>query len=518
MRCYPFIYISSSEWDARNRDYYIDARDKKELIWSEPFFDIGGGGWVITCSMPLYDKNGDFFGVQCIDITLDTIVKNIIGVELYDTGYAFLINEKGNIIALPDRAEKDLFITYEGKVPTQEEIEKAKTTLTFSLLEHPNEEFVGLIKKAIEGETIMEKIKFDKEKYLTFVPIESTGWAVGIVAPVGEVLAPVRNAIIIALIVAIVGALGASLFAGKRFAQPLVKLSETSEKIARGDLLARVSIKSSIKEFSEVSNDINRMVDGLQSNIEELKQALDSYSKVLNEVALGNLSARVNTTQLKGAYSLLGETLNSIVSILEYDTEELKKKDTELSQTVSLCSGVLDKVTQQGDLSTRVNVSKLKGKYKQLGSDINLMADSLQNKINELKQTKGEIEESRVFLQQIMTNIPDILVVTDNEGHWLQVSPSFEELTGFKIKEVLGKKTTEQPVYKDLPEGIELNKQMWERVYKGEVVKGIEIPWRTKRGKKIILSASERTLKDSKGKDMGRVFVARDITRSRKHE
>jgi PAS domain-containing protein len=59
---------------------------------------------------------------------------------------------------------------------------------------------------------------------------------------------------------------------------------------------------------------------------------------------------------------------------------------------------------------------------------------------------------------------------------------------------------------------------MWERVYKGEVVKGIEIPWRTKRGKKIILSASERTLKDSKGKDMGRVFVARDITRSRKHE
>jgi hypothetical protein len=30
----------------------------------------------------------------------------------------------------------------------------------------------------------------------------------------------------------------------------------------------------------------------------------------------------------------------------------------------------------------------------------------------------------------------------------------------------LGKKTLKQPVYVDLPEGIKLNKQMWERVYK----------------------------------------------------
>jgi hypothetical protein len=45
----------------------------------------------------------------------------------------------------------------------------------------------------------------------------------------------------------------------------------------------------------------------------------------LSEVALGDLSARVDTGKLKEEYKLLGETLNSIVTILEYDTEELKK-------------------------------------------------------------------------------------------------------------------------------------------------------------------------------------------------
>jgi PAS domain S-box-containing protein len=378
---------------------------------------------------------------------------------------------------------------------------------------------VGLVEKAIEGETIEEaKIKFEKEKYLTFVPIESTGWVVGVVAPVGEVLAPVRIIILISLIVAVVVASGASLFTGKRIAQPLIKLSKTSNEIAKGDLSARVSTKTPIKEFTEVSGDINQMVDSLQSNIEELRQALGSYSKVLNEVALGRLTARVDTEELKEEYKLLGETLNSIVSILEFDTKELKKKEAELSEALTLYGYTLEKIVDEGDLSVRIDTDKLVGKHKLIGTDINLIISGLQTKIEESRKRGDELKESRVFLQQILTNIPDILVVTDNEGRWLQASPSFEGLTGFKIKEVLGKKTTEQPVYKDLPEGIELNKQMWERVYKGEVVTNLEIPWRTKKGKKIILSASERALQDSKGKNIGRVFVAREITQSHKRK
>jgi PAS domain S-box-containing protein len=468
--------------------------------------------------MPLYDKNNDFFGVQCIDITLDTIVKNIVGVKLYETGYAFLINEKGNIIALPDRAEKDLFITYEGRVPTQEEIEKAKTTLTFSLLEHPNEEFVELVAEAIEGKTLIEKTRFDKEKYLAFIPIKSTGWTVGVVVPVGEVLAPVRIAVAIAIGVAVGSALIASLVAGKRIAQPIARLLEVSERITKGDLSARVETKTPIEEFREVGKDINLMVDNLQTNIEELRKAIGSYNKVLNEVALGKISTRVDTEQLKGEYKLLGDTLNSIISILEHDTKELKKNEVELSEASTLYGYTLEKIVDEGDLSVRIDTDRLAGKHKLIGTDMNLLISALQAKIEESGKHEKELEESRSFSQQILTNIPDILVVTDNEGHWLQVSQSFEELTGYKIKEVLGKKTVEQPVYKGLPEGIELHKQMWERVYKGEVVKGLEIPWRTKEGKKILLSASERTLKNSKGKDIGRVFIGRDITQSHKHK
>jgi PAS domain S-box-containing protein len=165
--------------------------------------------------------------------------------------------------------------------------------------------------------------------------------------------------------------------------------AEVTEKIVKkGDLFARVDINRLKGRHKIIGTNINQMIDSLQSNIEELRQALGSYSKVLNEVALGRLTARVNTERLKGKYKLLGEVLNSTISILEYDTTELKRSEAELNNTLSLCGDVLDKVTQKGDLSARINLDKLAGKYKIIGEAINYMVTSLQKMSEEVKKHK----------------------------------------------------------------------------------------------------------------------------------
>jgi len=283
-----------------------------------------------------------------------------------------------------------------------------------------------------------------------------------------EFLLPTQELGIIAIIFiafAIVGSVITSLFGSGVIAKPFTNLSEISSKIIQGDLSARIDISSSIEEFRSVGKSINLTVENLQDKIESIHRA-----------------------------------------------------EAELSSTLALCGDTLNKIVEKRDLHARVDTDKLAGKYKTIGTDINEMVANLQKNINELNKAKGKVEENRTFLQQILNNLPDILVVTDNEGHWIEVSPSFERLTSYTIKEILGKKTIEQPVYKGLPESIELNKQMWEKVYKGEVVQGLDIPWRTKNGKKIILSVSEKLLKDARGNSIGRVFVAKDITELRKHE
>jgi Cache domain. len=190
------------------------------VVWTDPYWDTAGLGWMMTCSMPLYDEKGEFFGVQCVDVTLDSIIENAVSVKLDETGYVFLINEKGNVIALPERARKDLNLEYKEVITPEEQVEVTNTTvLTFSLLDHPNKEFSTLIKKVIDGENVTETVKFDEKKYLTLFPIEITGWAVGVVVPVKETLAPIRNAVIVAIVLAVGICLAISAILSRRIAK-----------------------------------------------------------------------------------------------------------------------------------------------------------------------------------------------------------------------------------------------------------------------------------------------------------
>jgi PAS domain-containing protein len=125
-----------------------------------------------------------------------------------------------------------------------------------------------------------------------------------------------------------------------------------------------------------------------------------------------------------------------------------------------------------------------------VGKDVNEMVKNLQSTIRGLNDSIShysrmlseygikiaELDKAVERAESIMSCIPEILIVIDKDERWIRVNPAFERITGFEIEEVLDKKTVEQPVYKNLPESIELDKQMWSRVKKGEMVFGLEIP------------------------------------------
>ena len=59
-----------------------------------------------SCIAPVY--NGDFLeGVIGLDITVETIIEKIQRLQIPWGGYAILVNNNGNIMALPPEGEKD---------------------------------------------------------------------------------------------------------------------------------------------------------------------------------------------------------------------------------------------------------------------------------------------------------------------------------------------------------------------------------------------------------------------------
>jgi hypothetical protein len=82
-RLYPWFDANlypSGDWDLREREYYKLAKfnNNRNIQWSKPYIDVLGKGWMVTSSLPLYDKNNEFVGVQSIDVTIKSLINNIL--------------------------------------------------------------------------------------------------------------------------------------------------------------------------------------------------------------------------------------------------------------------------------------------------------------------------------------------------------------------------------------------------------------------------------------------------------
>jgi PAS domain S-box-containing protein len=514
--------VLPGNWSAKstNRPFYVIAtpsnNPEKKVVWSPVYLELAGRGWIVSCSAPLYDKEGNFFGVGSIDVDLNLLIRDLFDIKLGESGYVFLMNEKGNALTYPKRAVKDLNLPIlkeeKGFFFTAQE---AYTLLNLSLLDHPNKEFVDLVKGSLKGNPIQQKVKLGEEKYLILIPLEPLKWVIGGIVPSKEIIGPVRNTILITVGIAAVACAIASLWMGKRIAYSFTKISETSSKITKGDLNVRVDTKTPIKEFQSVSEDINQMVEALQERIKELRKAIGFFNEVLGMVSLGDLSSRVDTKVLKGEAAFLGEAINAVISLLESHTNEIKQREKELRDARDLYGNVLDKIAQKGDLSARVDVSKLTGKHEQIGGDINKMVDSLQAKIKEIHERETELKETRAYAEAIIANLADPLWVVDKEDNWILVNEVMKKLTGYTEKEMIGKKSQEQPLFNfflKIPEGKERLEELSKKIKAKERVSGILIPWLTKNKKLLMMSCSGEPLKDAKGNRIGGVFIGKDMS------
>jgi PAS domain S-box-containing protein len=136
--------------------------------------------------------------------------------------------------------------------------------------------------------------------------------------------------------------------------------------------------------------------------------------------------------------------------------------------------------------------------------------------ITELRKHEEEIRNTKIREETIVNNALDLIILLDKENRWLMVNPAWEEITGFKQEELQGKITEEQPcVTQETLDATAYDRKL---LAQGKIVPPFDMPLVCKDGRKIIVSATERPLKDARGRWIGSVFYGRDITELRKKE
>jgi len=147
----------------------------------------------------------------------------VTNIKIFKTGFSFIISQTG------------VFIEYKDKDYIMDES-------IFSVAKKDNSPQLEAIgEKMIKGLQGFEKYfskSLNVKYYITYAPLESTGWSMGIVIPVNELLSELNAITLKLFVMGLVGyilALGIIIFLAKKLTMPLRYLANATNKIGEGN-------------------------------------------------------------------------------------------------------------------------------------------------------------------------------------------------------------------------------------------------------------------------------------------
>jgi|GEM_PF-2348475 len=189
----------------------------------------------------------------------------------------------------------------------------------------------------------------------------------------------------------------------------------------------------------------------------------------------------------------------------------------------SLISG--SRRVAEGDLEHRIEVRS--------DDEIGLLSDAFNQMIDEFKKCKLELEgsgknlefkveerareikESKAYLENILRNMADGLLVLDTEGNISDVNAALEKISGQKREGLVKKRAVQALFPADRARAIEVIEQ----TKKQGLITGYELNMSLKDAEKpVAVHFSGATLKDSEGKVQGIVAIIHDMRREKEVE
>ena len=317
---YPNIDLAKlvpPDFNATEQPFFTSAAfiNQKNSAWTPPYQDPALSGLIVTDSSPVYDNSRNFRGVIGADVQLARIKNRVEALEIGTTGYAFLIDSAGHILAMPDSGYQDFNLTQE-EIPVNE-------TPQLTLLEQGPQNLHLLFQSMVQGGTGLSQAQIHGTKYyVAYAPIISPNYSLGIIVPISEMDASIRKAQALVaqenrqtqnfgglLLVIVVGAATSiSYVLSQVLTNPLNQLTATAEQVSEGNLTA-IAPETSVSEVNVLSQTFNAMtaqlretLGGLENRVAERTAELEtanqkSQHRAAQFEAIAQIARDISTSQ-----------------------------------------------------------------------------------------------------------------------------------------------------------------------------------------------------------------------------
>ncbi|MCY6369302.1 methyl-accepting chemotaxis protein [Clostridium ganghwense] len=382
------IYIRSDEkkqkpdYDVKKRPWYIEPIKAGKTTFTKPYLDTSSQKMVISIVKPIFDNN-KVLGAIAIDLTIDDIPEIMKKQKIGTTGYSILLNTDGTIIYHP-------------------ETEKILKQKIFDL----SDDLKVIGNKMVNGKSDISTYTYkNKEKYISYNPINSNGWSVGVCMEKQEIekqLVSFNKTLILLYVIAFIILFIVLLVLTKKILKEIPNLLNSIKTISNGDLTVKVNVTST-DEIGQISIELTNMVDNINSLIRTANSSSNTVKNSCDYLAKITEQTVLSTNEV--ASSMQSIAKSSLQQAL--DTEISSNEMNKLSQNI-------EKVT-----SASKSISSLANKTNELGSE-GLKV------LKELTKCSSETNKSSNEISKIISNVNES---SDNIGGIVKTITEIAEQT-----------------------------------------------------------------------------------------
>ncbi|EID1230599.1 methyl-accepting chemotaxis protein, partial [Campylobacter jejuni] len=404
-------YGKADNYDARTREYYIEAVKTNKLYITPSYIDVTTNLPCFTYSIPLY-KDGKFIGVLAVDILAADLQAEFENLP----GRTFVFDEENKVFVSTDKTllQQGYDIsTIANLAKTKEDLEPFEYTRP----KDGNERFavctkVSGIYTACVGEPIEQ--------------IEAPVYKIAFIQTVIVVFASILSVILLYFIVS-------------KYLSPLAAIQTGLTSFFdfinyKTKNVSTIEVKSN-DEFGQISNAINENILATKRGLEQDNQAVKESVQTVSVVEGGNLTARITANprnpQLIELKNVLNRLLDALQARVGSDMNEIQRvfnsyKSLDFTTEVKDANGAVEVTTnalgqeiikmlkQSSDFANALanESGKLQTAVQSLTTSSNSQAQSLEETAAALEEITSSMQNVSVKTSDVITQSEEIKNVT----------------------------------------------------------------------------------------------------------
>lgn len=386
---YEMFFIAYSDGTSPNtlgsvsnladRQYFIDImKNNKKYSISDVLVSKASGKNVFVITVPVKDNNKNI-GVFGATVLLDTLTNFVSDIDIGKSGYAFIVDSTGMVIAHPDKS----------------------IVMNLNLLQSSKDNYQDLDKigkKMISKESGYGQYKepTGEIKNVFFSPIPSTtGWSFAAIIAEKDLKSSVNKLlgqilIVIAIIIAF--AIGIIFFLSISISKPISQLAQSAQEFGQGDLTVKFEAKGK-DEVVTMAKALQQMGDNLRNSFTQIV----SYSEQVDTTAQELASSAEEMSATSEELSAQMENVNKNVQNVSASIEEATSGIQEVASSAQNVSRSAQELTEK---ASRVKEAADRG---------NLAVNNIVNMIEQTKSSAGKTEKVVLELSNNAKNIWSIV-------------------------------------------------------------------------------------------------------------